>query len=75
MYKVGVKTNHRIKIVNKLVFCAQSTIKDYIRAKKNYVQSVSYLPCTQVIKPQIMSQNKVRGWKRASRVKSETRRI
>ena len=34
-----------------LVFWAESTTEDYITAKNN-VQSVSYLLCTQVIKPQ-----------------------
>ena len=35
---------------------AQSTTKDYIRARTN-VQSVSYLLCTQVTKPQIIPKN------------------
>ena len=37
----------------KLVYRDESTTKDYITAKHN-VQSVSYLLCTQVIKPQII---------------------
>ena len=40
-------------LVSQLLFSAQSTTKDYITAKNN-VQSVSYLLCMQVIKPQIL---------------------
>ena len=41
--------------VSSLVFWTQSTTRDYIRAKNN-AQSVSYLLCTRVIKPQIIPQ-------------------
>ena len=41
------------ELVSQLVFWAESTTKDYTTAKNN-VQSVSYLLCTQVIKPQIL---------------------
>ena len=46
-------------LVSSLVLWAESTTKDYITAKNN-VQSVSYLLCTQVIKPQVIQkpQNK-----------------
>ena len=39
------------RLVSKLVFWGESTTQDYVTAKNN-VQSVSYLVCTQVIKPQ-----------------------
>ena len=38
---------------HQLVFWAHSATKDYIRAKNN-LQYVSYLLCTQVVKPQII---------------------
>ena len=40
-------------LVSWLVLWAESTTKGYIMAKNN-VQSVSYLLCTQVIKPQMI---------------------
>ena len=44
--------------VSYLVFSAESTTEDYNMAKNN-VQSVSYLLCTQVIKPQIIPNHKI----------------
>ena len=50
-------------LVSLLVFWAQSTTKDYIRAKNN-VQFVSYLLCTQVIKPKIIPKPQNQSWQK-----------
>ena len=49
------------KLVSLLAFRAKSATKDYITAKNN-VQSVSYLLCMQVIKPQIIQKPKNQSW-------------
>ena len=51
--------------VSWLVFWAKSTTKDYITAKNN-VQSVFYLLCTQVIKPQIIHKPQNQSWHKLS---------
>ena len=51
----------RNKSVSYLVFWAQSTTKNYIRAKNN-VQSFFYLHCTQVIKQQIIPKLQIQSW-------------
>ena len=48
-------------LVSLLVFWAKSTTKGYIMAKNN-VQSISYLLCTQVIKPQIIHKPQNQSW-------------
>ena len=67
-----VLTNSRLMIclffVVKLVFWAESTTKDYIKAKNN-VQSVSYLLCTQVIKPQIIHKSQKQSWHNLHKIK------
>ena len=49
------------QLVSYLVFWAESTTKDYIMAKNN-IQSVSYLLCMQVIKPQIIPKPQNQSW-------------
>ena len=58
-------------LVSSLVFRAESTTKDYITAKNN-VQSLSYLLCTQVIKPQIIQKLQNASWYKLSSNKTYT---
>ena len=60
-----------VKLASKLVFSAKSITKDYITAKNN-VQSVSYLLCTQVIKPQIINKPQNQSWHKFTQNKTYT---
>ena len=58
-------------LVGNLVFWAESTTKDYITAKNN-VQSVCYLLCTQVIKPEIIHKPQNQTWHKFTQNKTYT---